>query len=251
MKPDDACNRDMADGDISLSEYIAVYESVPSAYYEWMFSRISASLESPVLEIGSGPGIITQLLLDHGLDVTGVDIDPVVVRGLSDRYRGNTHLHVALADVTRDSLDALPGAPFSSIVCLNTLEHFQDDNATLRSFHRVLKPGGRLAILVPAHPWLYGSMDEMFGHVKRYRRRELQDVLVAAQFRPRLEWFNPVGIPGWWWRFCVQKKRTFSRGQTAIYRRLLPLLRAAESHVAMPIGLSLIAIADKVAEERR
>ena len=52
---------------MDLDNFIKVYESVPTAYYEWMFDKFSAFLQGPVLEAGSGPGIITRLLLDKGL----------------------------------------------------------------------------------------------------------------------------------------------------------------------------------------
>ena len=235
----------MKDGKLEFDQYLAIYDSVPASYYEWMFDRIKSFLRGSVLEIGSGPGILSKLLIDHGLTVTGVDLDPGVVERLTEKFRGEAKFRVVLGDATRDDLTAYPNAPFDTIVCLNTLEHFRDDLGTLKSFHRALKPDGRLAVLVPAHPSIYGTMDELFGHVQRYRRSGLEAVLSEAGFRAKIEWFNLLGIPGWWWRFRVCKRPDFSPWQNKIYEALIPGMKALESKIPMPVGLSLIALAEK------
>ena len=61
-----------------------------------------------------------------------------------------------------------------TIVCLNVLEHIEDDRATLADFSRVLPPGGHLALLVPAMPALYGTLDEHLHHFRRYDREPLR-----------------------------------------------------------------------------
>lgn len=47
---------------------------------------------------------------------------------------------------------------------------------------RVLRPGGTVVLTVPQHPWLWSGHDEASGHVRRYRRGELEEKLVAAGF---------------------------------------------------------------------
>ena len=149
------------------------------------------------------------------------------------------------ADIAATDLASLPGAPFGTVLCLNLLEHIDDDLSALRNMECALRPGGKLIVLVPAHPWLYGSMDEMFGHRRRYRRSELESKMKGAGFACRTEYFNLAGIPGWWWRFKVCRSRSFSPFQTGIYRRMLPLIRGLESTIIIPTGLSLLAIGEK------
>ena len=50
----------------------------------------------------------------------------------------------------------------------NVLEHIPDDAAAVRRFRQVLPPGGKLVVLVPALPQLFGSIDEAVGHYRRY-----------------------------------------------------------------------------------
>src|SRR5439155_26621048 len=52
-------------------------------------------------------------------------------------------------------------------------EHVRDDVAALREMSRVLRPGGRAVIVVPAGPGLYDYYDRFLGHERRYGRGEI------------------------------------------------------------------------------
>ena len=65
---------------------------------------------------------------------------------------------------------------------LNVLEHIEDDAAALRDLHRVLQPGARLFVYVPAFQFLFTSMDAHVGHQRRYRRPALVRLVEQAGF---------------------------------------------------------------------
>jgi len=186
------------------------------------------------------------MLLDEGHQVTGLDIDERLLKRLERLYGVNRNFTSVKADATAGHLDGLPGAPFKTVLCLNVLEHFEDDRGTLRHFHNSLAAGGRVVIVVPALPALYGSMDAMFGHVRRYRRSELTATLWETGFSPQTSWFNMMGIFGWWWRFRILKKKQFSSWQNRVYDGVMPLMRAMEERYPPPVGLSLIAVGEKI-----
>jgi SAM-dependent methyltransferase len=71
---------------------------------------------------------------------------------------------------------------YAAIYSSNVLEHIEDDSATLSELFKSLIPGGVIGIYVPAHPFLYSSMDAEIGHVRRYKRSELRDKVIAAGF---------------------------------------------------------------------
>jgi SAM-dependent methyltransferase len=71
---------------------------------------------------------------------------------------------------------------YAAIYSSNVLEHIEDDSAILLELFKSLTPGGIIGIYVPAHPFLYSSMDAEIGHVRRYKRSELRDKVLAAGF---------------------------------------------------------------------
>jgi ubiquinone/menaquinone biosynthesis C-methylase UbiE len=101
-----------------------------------------------ILEIGSGPGFVTEQLiaLCPTSHVTCVEIDPDLTaradrylrsRGLSGRYT------IVQGDVTSRSL---PGDRFDFAYARLVFQHLRDPRGAMEEIHRVLKPGGRLAI---------------------------------------------------------------------------------------------------------
>src|SRR6185437_4450134 len=106
--------------------------------------------------------------------------------------------------------DTFPaGQSFDTVVCLNVVEHVQDDVGTLENIRNVLAEGGRAIILVPCGPRLYGSLDEVLGHFRRYTKEQLTKVAEQAGFHlEKMLEFNRPGVAGWWLNACVLRRRT-------------------------------------------
>jgi len=81
-----------------------------------------------------------------------------------------------------EGLHCLGDAMIDYVFTLNVLEHIEDDAAALAEIYRVLKPGGRLMIYVPAFMLLYSSMDAHVGHHRRYRMQGLENLVTQAGF---------------------------------------------------------------------
>jgi ubiquinone/menaquinone biosynthesis C-methylase UbiE len=116
-----------------------------------------------VLNAGAGQGSFSLLLQQRGFEVTSLDASPEAVELLRRRVRGA----VLQADVGE-----LPFADdaFDAAVLGEVLEHIEDDQVALHEVMRVLRPGGVVAISVPANPAHFGPSDEWAGHVRRYTR---------------------------------------------------------------------------------
>jgi SAM-dependent methyltransferase len=141
------------------------------------------------------------------------------------------------------------GKEFDTIVCLNVVEHIEDDVAALQNFAGVLEDGGRAVILVPCGPGLYGSLDEVLGHFRRYTERGLIEAARTAEFRvDRVLKFNKPGVPAWWLNGRVLRKRTFGLGQIRMLNALTPIFRMVDMILPLP-PLSLIAILRKESSE--
>jgi SAM-dependent methyltransferase len=194
-----------------------------------------------MLEVGAGTGNLTAHFLDCKR-ILAVDLSAGYLRELKARLGSRPGVATEVMDVTATP-DPLGARRFESILCLNVLEHLQDDDAMLRRFHDHLEPGGRLMLLVPAHRALYGAVDEVVGHHRRYSRPELKEKLEEAGFLvTRLRYFNMLGALGWWFNVRVLRRKYLPGGQSRLLNLLVPLLRL-EDRFSPPFGLSLIAVA--------
>jgi SAM-dependent methyltransferase len=81
-----------------------------------------------------------------------------------------------------ESLDEVAPQSLDFLFSYNVLEHIEDDAGVVKAFHRALKPGAPLLVYVPAFTVLYGPMDRAVGHVRRYRRNGLIDLVESAGF---------------------------------------------------------------------
>ena len=79
---------------------------------------------------------------------------------------------------------------FDLIALLDTVEHIADELAVLQECQRVLKPGGRLIVTVPAFMWLWSYNDEINDHERRYTAPELQMKLELTGLRVRRISYN-------------------------------------------------------------
>ena len=112
-----------------------------------------------VLDFGAGTGTFAHALAAEGVDVVCVEPDA----GLREKLAVRKHADVS--EVASDSVDL--------VYSFNVLEHIEDDAAALAELRRVLRPGGRLLIYVPAFMVLYSEMDRRIGHLRRYRKAPL------------------------------------------------------------------------------
>jgi len=213
-------------------------------YNQWLGRRFREHLGRRVLEIGSGIGTITREL-EAGLELLiALEVDPFYVDRLKNLFRGHPHIRPYLSDVALADWESLRKERLDTIVLSNVLEHIPDDGAAVRRFRQILTPGGRVVILVPALPQLFGSIDEAVGHHRRYTPDTLRAVLEHNGFEVEtLEWMNLVGMPGWFVNSRLLRRRSVPKLQLKLYDTLAPLFARAEAQVKLPVGMSLFAVA--------
>lgn len=80
-------------------------------------------------------------------------------------------------------IEELPDESISYLYSLNVLEHIEHDLATLQTIYQKLGPNSSLFIYVPAFNCLNTSFDRQVGHLRRYRRQQLIELLTKAGFQ--------------------------------------------------------------------
>ena len=213
------------------------------AYNRWMYDRLAPWIGNRILEIGSGIGNMSQFFVGRERVVL-TDTEPAYREALERRFDprpGLTVAELALPEVP----PSLAEERFDTIICLNVLEHILDDLASLAAMRDLLQEAGHLVLLVPALPAIYGSLDRMLGHHRRYTPKVLRQRYQEAGLEVRhMEWFNLAGIPGWWLTGRVLRRRMIPSGPLALYDKLVPLFRL-ERLLPFRVGQSLIAIGGK------
>jgi SAM-dependent methyltransferase len=209
-------------------------------YNRWLIERARPHLGARVLDVGAGIGTFTSVIAASADEVVAVEPDEQILEGLESAVGSLPNVRIATVPVER--LHEV-GDGFDAVVCFNVLEHIADDGAALRAFHDRLRPGGTLLLLVPAHPFLFGSIDRTLSHERRYARSGLARALVRNGFSlDELRYVNPLGAVGWFVSSRVFRREHVPEGPLVLYDRLVPLLRALD-RAPSPFGLSLWAVA--------
>lgn len=216
-------------------------------YNHWLYDSFKDYLGSRILDAGCGYGNITQFLLDEAEIVVGLDRSPAFYEAVTRRFAGRSNFRPVLGDMSdRNLVASLKPYGIDTVVCVNVLEHIGDDEGVLDAVREVLVSGGRLVLLVPAFRFLFGSMDQADGHFRRYCRGELVAKLGRCGFHVVMaRYMNLLGIVGWFLNGKILRRTFIPESHYAAYDRLVPVLRAVESRVPVPLGLSLLCVAQK------
>jgi SAM-dependent methyltransferase len=143
-----------------------------------------------ILDVGCGTGANLELLAGFG-EAEGVDVS---VDALSFcRARG-------LLNVRQGAAEKLPyeDGSFDLVTALDVVEHLDDDTAGLKEMRRVLRPGGRALLFVPAFMFLWGVQDDISHHRRRYTLAGLREVVRGAGFEveratyANISFFGPI-----------------------------------------------------------
>jgi len=215
-------------------------------FNRWMSDTIAPYVGRRVLEIGSGIGNLTRHLVPRRQRYIASDIEEESLARLRARLQHRPNLELRKCDLTRrEDFDPIERS-VDSVICLNVLEHIDDDLAALRNLRHALEPGGRAIILVPEGMKAFGQLDVVLGHYRRYSQAELRSKMESCGFAvERILQFNRVSKPGWIVNGKWLRRSTLSPFQIAMFDRLVWLWRRIDRYLPWS-PTSIIAIARRV-----
>jgi SAM-dependent methyltransferase len=215
-------------------------------YAAWQRRLVAPWVGRRVLEYGCGLGNFTAALLDREI-VVACDTEPSFVDALRQRFPDRANLYFFPGDTLSPEFPALSRHDLDSCVCLNVLEHIEDDHQAIQAIAAILKPPATVVLLVPAFPALYGPIDRRLRHARRYKRKSLVDLAHSAGLQVRhMRYVNSIGFLGWWINARILRLEEQSPGQIEIFDRwIVPLISRVERVVPPPFGQSLLAVLEK------
>ena len=164
-----------------------------------------------VVDFGAGIGTLADRMAEMG-EIVCIEVDPEQAAVLRTKgYR------------VFSSIDALGDDSVAFAYSSNVLEHLDDDLDALRSVYRKVRPGGRLALFVPAFESIWTSMDDRIGHKRRYTREGLTEVVLKSGFRvDRARYVDSLGfLLAFLFRFIGSKDGALNTAHLVIFDRFI------------------------------
>jgi SAM-dependent methyltransferase len=194
-----------ADADVKWSsELESLHEEPSRTHFIDMLTRAAALNALDAQTLGDKP-LIVDLGCSTGHLLRDLDerLPHASLAGVDAVPDGLVHAHAAVprAALFHASVTELPfgDATVDAAVALNLLEHISEDVLVLRELARVLRPGGRAVIVVPANPRLYDAYDAYLGHERRYARGEVARKARESGLAVRARrYVGSLVYPGFW-----------------------------------------------------
>lgn len=153
-------------------------------------SSIQPWIKGEVLEVGAGIGANTALLYHSGVQSwLCLEPDPQLASQVTRATAGLPSCHVIAG-----TIGAVPQHRFDSILYIDVLEHIDADRDEIVASANLLRPGGHLIVLSPAHQFLFSKFDATIGHYRRYTKSSLRRLLPANCFQEALFYLDSVGM---------------------------------------------------------
>jgi SAM-dependent methyltransferase len=209
--------------------------------------RLEGRAKPRILDVGCGTGANLEMLSQFG-QAEGVDVSPEALEFC--RRRG-------LGSVNQGAAESLPydDESFDLVTGLDVVEHLDDDVAGLNEMRRVLRPGGRALLFVPAFMFLWGVQDDISHHRRRYTLPELRGrveragLIVERASYANITFFAPIMLGRMIMRVTGLRPASENNINVGGLNGLLGRVLGAESlwlrRLNLPFGVSAICVATK------
>lgn len=198
-------------------------------------------IRGDVLEVGAGIGATTAALYDRDRLARWTCLEPDTA--LAAELRQNTR-HLSAVETRIGTLADLPPARrFDCILYIDVLEHIEDDAAELSRATGLLRPGGAVVVLAPAHQSLFSPFDAALGHYRRYDRPMLRQITPAGIECEGLVYLDSVGV------LCSLANRLLLRRENPTESQIrfwdnvvIPASRVLDRLTGNRLGKSVVAV---------
>ena len=214
--------------------------ALASNWKQYWVARVRPYVHGRVLEIGAGIGSNTVALAHPDDDWTCLEPDAGLVHRLEQRI-SEAGLRVrAIRGATGDVHDS---DRYDCAIYIDVLEHIDDDRTELARAAALLRPGGRLIVLAPAHRFLFSPFDASIGHFRRYSRATLLAAAPPELGIERTFYLDSVGAVASAVNRLALRQSMPTEGQIRFWDGVLvPASRVLDPVLRYRVGKSVVAI---------
>ncbi|GLY04977.1 MULTISPECIES: class I SAM-dependent methyltransferase [Actinoplanes] len=206
----------------------------------WFVELALPYLGDNPIEIGSGLGDYALEWSEHLPRFTATEADPDRLVLLKERMAERPNIDV------KQMLLPAPEAngEYSAAVSYNVLEHIEDHVGALSSMKDLVRPGGRVIIIVPAFMFAMSQVDIATGHIRRYTKKTLSSAFTEAGLEiEKIHYANALGLIGYYGATSIFKLAPKEGPMVKFYdSTVLPVTKAAESLMKPPFGQSVFCV---------
>jgi SAM-dependent methyltransferase len=206
-------------------------------------SEISRYTTGDVLEVGAGIGATTVALYD-GTARQWICLEPDATLALRLKDRLLRFAAVSTISVIVGSLGTFSDRPsFDCILYIDVLEHIEDDRSQIEAAARLVRRGGHIVVLAPAHQWLFSEFDKSIGHLRRYDRSHLRSIMPAGWIEKKLTYLDSVGVLLSLGNVLALRQSMPTQSQILVWDRVcVPASRVVDRLFCGAIGKSILAV---------
>jgi len=229
-----------------MSELFTSAEQMQKAtnYNQWTFEQFEKYIRGDVLEVGCGVGSFTKIITEKSEfdSLYCIDISTPAIEHIRKRNFGR--------NIKTECIDLINvTGEYDFILCMNVMEHVEDDAAFFAKLLELLKPGGVLFHLVPSHKFLYSNFDTAAGHFKRYTKEMMNELALPPKVKLiRQYYFNPIGALGYWLIYKALKSGNINdtEGEIGMFDKYIVPFSKKFLPLSNPVGISLISVYNKI-----
>lgn len=224
--------------------------SAADKFNRWMYDTIARHCTGRILEIGSGIGNISKYFIEAGNEILLTDLRKSYCDQLEENYGDKPNV-IGIQEVDLVSKDFENRykellSTFDTVFALNVVEHIEDDTLALINAAKLLTPTGKIIILVPAYQALFNQFDVELEHYRRYTKKSIATAFNSAALNiDRQQYFNAVGILGWFVTGKILRKKQIPGGQMNLYNTFVPIIKVIDKLILEIVGLSVITVGHK------
>lgn len=222
-----------------------------SRYSEWMYHKYEMFVGKSVFDVGAGTGRMVSYYIDKCERVVATDIFQSQVEYMNKYYGNYPNFKAVLFDIMIDDI-AIYKESFDTVMCINVLEHLENDALAIQKMKELLCEGGNLILFVPAFQKLYCQMDRNVSHYRRYDKGVLRKLAEKSDMEIVFNgYFNALGILPYYLKGRCRMKEgesfstSLNESNSRLYNIASEILEPIEKFFPPKFGISEVIVLKK------